>query len=254
MAGPLDPFNPGLDTSPFGGVDPQAFTKVRQEWDAFLGHPEGRAALLQAGLSMMQPPSFGDTGAGQIGRALGSAGESVSRNEAANLKAAEALSKDESRVSASEARMMNAETRAAAADARTGAAGSRMELQTERLKNMSERADMAAKVRMSIAYQNYVAQVAKRNDPIALSMRGKDAVPEPVLSMPDWIKANPMLRNTGIMPPDASSEDNLNIPPGADTTSQPGIPDAKPNDTSRKPGRYKTPKGIMTWDGTGWVP
>lgn len=221
MAGALDPFNPGEDHSPFAGVDPQAFAQVRQQWDSFLGNPQGRAALLQAGLGLMQPPSFGDTAAGQIGRAIGSAGESVSRNEAADLKAAEATSKDEGRQSASEARMMNAETRASAAEARSGAAGSRMELQAERLKNMTERSSLANKVRLSAMYQNYVKDVAKRNDPIALSMRGAGTQPEPVMPMNDWINANPMLKNLGFADTGANPEDGTPIPAGADTTSQP---------------------------------
>lgn len=221
MAGPLDPFNPGEDNSPFGGIDPQAFTRVRQEWDSFLGNPQGRAALLSAGLSLMQPPSFGDTGASQIARAIGAGGESATRNEAMDLKKSEAMSKDESRAVASEAKMLNAETRASAADARTGAAGSRMELQSERLRNQTERAQMANKVRLSIAYQNYVKEVAKRNDPIALSMRGKDAIPEPVLPIGDWVKANPMLRNLGLTDETTNPDDNTVVPASADTTSKP---------------------------------
>jgi len=227
MAGLLDPFNPGQDATPFGGIDPETFNRVRSEWDGFLANPQGRAALLSSGLQLMQPPSFGDTGASQIGRAIGAGGESASRNQAMDLKEREADSKDELRQARATSALQNAETRAMAAEARTGAAGSRAELQAERLRAASERSQMANKVKLSIAYQNYVKDVAKRNDPISLSMR-PGATPEPVLPITDWIRANPMLRNLGLMDSGANPDDETVVPTGADTTSQPA---RSPQDT-----------------------
>lgn len=225
MAGPLDPFNPGEDNSPFAGVDPQAFTRVRQEWDSFLGNPQGRAALLSAGLSLMQPPSFGDTATSQIGRAIGAGGETASRNEAMDLKKSEAESKDELRQVRGQAALSNAESRAAAAEARVGAAGARAETAAERLKAMQEGGRMRAAIALSQQYQGYTRSVAERNRKGAeglLGMQGK-FTPEPILSYPDWVAANPQLKNMGfdVKTPAADPDDETTVPAAADTTSKP---------------------------------
>lgn len=247
MAGPLDPFNPGEDNSPFAGIDPQSFTRVRQEWDSFLGNPQGRAALLSAGLALMQPPSFGDTATSQIGRAIGAGGETASRNEAMDLKKAEAESKDELRQVRGQAALSNAESRAAAAEARVGAAGSRAETQQARLEAMQTGQKLRAAVALSGQYQNYTRSVAERNrkgasDPF---QQGK-FVPEPVLAYPDWVAANPQLKNLGLdvgTPATADEGDNTVVPPRADTTSGPKVGERK---------QFKQGWGV--WDGSKWVP
>lgn len=258
MAGILDPFNPGADATPMAGVDPGTYDKVRSEWDSFLGNPQGRAALLSMGIALMQPPSFGDTPASQIGRAIGAGGASATANQAMDLKESEAQSKDDLRQARAESAMQNAETRAIAAEARTGAAGARSETALARLQHAQEASKLRAAIQLSGQYQNYSRSVAERNrkgqsDPLQM---GK-FVPEPTLSYPDWVKQNPMLKNLGLDAGGAGTtptEDDTLVPPGADTTSQPALPTAKPNDPNRAPGRYMTPKGPMTWNGTGWVP
>lgn len=109
------PFVAGTDaTSDLPDAD--TFGKLQDEWNTFLNQPSGRAALLTAGLQLMQPPSFGDTPVSQIGRAIGAAGETLGRTEAMDLRQAEAGSKAELRSAQAEAAGANAQTRAMGAD------------------------------------------------------------------------------------------------------------------------------------------
>lgn len=251
MAGILDPFNPGVDETPNAGVDSRTFDKVRSEWDSFLGNPQGRAAFLSMGLQLMQPPSFGDTGASQIGRAIGAGGASATANQAMDLKESEASSKDDLRQARAQSAMQNAETRAIAAEARTGAAGARSDTALARLQHAQESSKLRAAIQLSGQYQNYSRSVAERNrkgssDPL---QTGK-FVPEPTLSYPEWVAANPMLKNLGLTGPNAAgaTEDDTAIPAGADTTSQPAA--VAPKVGERK--QFKQGWGV--WDGSKWVP
>lgn len=273
MAGFLDPFTPGQDAAPTAGVEPGTFDKIRGEWGAFLSDPRGQAAMMSMGLALTQPPSFGDNAVSQVGRAVGSMGESGRLMEAQDLKRTEAESKDEARQAQSEARMLTAESRSVAAEAKAGMAGARnetsvarlalaerslelkqqqltsqtltaearLEIQREtlklqreiaelrrsegaartelgqaRLEGAGERNRLGNQVRLSQMYQNYVRDVAKRNDPIALSMR-PGAVPESVLPINEWIKTNPMLKNSGLI--DNDTDEDTFVPPTSNTTS-----------------------------------
>lgn len=115
------PFVAGTDaSSDLPGAE--TFSKLQDEWNTFLNQPSGRAALLTAGLAMMQPPSFGDTPVSQVGRAIGAAGETLARTEAMDLRQQEAGSKAELRSAQAEA-----------ASARSGAAADRADIARERL-------------------------------------------------------------------------------------------------------------------------
>lgn len=258
MAGFFDPFTPGATSDPTAGVDPGTYDKVRSEWDAFLGDPQGRAALLSGGLALMQPPSFGDTGAAQIARAIGAGGESAQIGEAQNvkrrdqdIKQQEADSKGDLRVAQAGA----AEARAGTAGARADAAGSRLELQRQALQSMNERNLLGNRVRLSGMYQNYVKDVAKRNnDPL------RSAPPDPVLPMDAWLKQNPMLSQMGLVPPNDASDDlaadNAGVPAASPSTASGGgkaLP-APRDPAQRSPNTvYETPKGPLKWTGQGWV-
>lgn len=258
MAGFLDPFTPGQTTDPTAGVDPSTYDKVRSEWGAFMGDPQGRAALLSAGLALMQPPSFGDTGASQIARAIGAGGESAAMGEAQDIqkkglaiKQQEANSKEDLRASQATA----AEARAGTAGARADAAGTRLELQKQQLQAMNDRNLLGNRVRLSGMYQNYVKDVAKRNsDPLRTSP------PDPVLPMGDWLKQNPMLSQMGLVPTndatDDQAADNAGVPTASPSTTTSSAP--KPMPTNRnelQPNNvYTTPKGVLKWTGTGFVP
>ena len=62
-------------------------------WRNWIGDPSNRAALMQFGISLMQPISPGQNTLGHVGEALGSAGEAVARKRAIDLKEQEAASK-----------------------------------------------------------------------------------------------------------------------------------------------------------------
>lgn len=242
---PFDPQN----SDPAAGVDPGTFDKVRAEWDSFMGNPQGRAALLSAGLAMMQPPSFGDTPMAQIARGIGAAGESATANQVMGMKERDQESKADLRG----AQAMAAEARAGTAEARAGAAGSRLELQKAQIDAANQRNNLNNRVRLSNLYQNYIKDVAKRNaDPL------RTTPPDPVLPMGDWIAQNPMLKNMGLVGAPAGAaatsddgDDDTEVPAAASTTSAPQAPR---DPSQRTPNTvYETPRGKMKWTGTGWV-
>jgi hypothetical protein len=221
MAGILDPFNPGTDNTPFAGVDPGTFDNIRQQWGTFLDDPKGRAALLSAGLALMQPPNFGDNAASQLGRAIGAGGESARAIEAQDLKKSEADSKDALREASASAKLTSADAataRAEAAGARAGAAGDRLGYQQQRLQDMQERANLQGRLRASIGYQNYVN---KEN-----SARLLEPNRPPPMDRDAWMRANGLEdiltpRPSGTSAP--AEEDLTPVPAAADTTSRPTL-------------------------------
>ncbi|HEY0724516.1 MAG TPA: hypothetical protein VGD41_11100, partial [Pyrinomonadaceae bacterium] len=55
---------------------------VAGQWRNWIGDPSNRAALMQFGISLMQPIAPGQNTLGHVGEALGSAGEAVARKRA----------------------------------------------------------------------------------------------------------------------------------------------------------------------------
>src|SRR5690348_3857613 len=74
----LDPFTPTA-ANPDAAPSAPDNSSIGQQWSYALNDPVVRTSLLQAGLMLMQPPGFGQTAAGHIGRAIGSAGEALDR-------------------------------------------------------------------------------------------------------------------------------------------------------------------------------
>lgn len=253
MPGPLDPFTPGEDNTPNAGINPGMFDKIRNEWGSFLSDPRGRAAMMSAGLALMQPPSFGDNAISQFGRAIGAAGQSGQLMEQQDVKRSEMESKDAGREAQAQARLLTADAaqqRAEAAGARLGTAGAQLELRKQALENAQNRSQMSSRLRLSQMYQNDVARVNRENANAKLLGQPE----KPILPFQDWVANNPALRSLGLLDnTNVPSEDGTEapVPAAADTTS---LPQANPNETNRKPGKYMTPKGPMTWTGTGWVP
>lgn len=244
MVGILDPFTPGTEGPPGAGVDPGTYDRIRNEWGAFLSDPQGRAALMSAGLALTQPPSFGDNAMSQIGRAVGAMGQSGQLMEAQDLKRSELESKDAMREAQAEARLRTAgaaEQRAEVAGIRAGAAGDRAGYQMQRLEDARIRNDMSARLRAAVAYENYVKQTnsARLLDPSAPAPMSRD----------DFMRA----RGLGDLvqtPATGSEDDNVVIPPGADTTSRPAATGApKPGDV-RKGYRFKggDPSKPESWE------
>lgn len=221
MPGILDPFTPGEDQTPTAGVEPGMYDKIRGEWGAFLSDPKGRAAMMSAGLALMQPPSFGDNAISQFGRAIGSAGSSAQLMDAQDLKRQELESKDAMREAQAQARLMTAgaaESRAEAAGARLGTAGANLELRKQALENAQNRSQLNSRLRLSGMYQNEVARINKENANAKLLGQPE----KPILPFKDWVAGNPALRSLGLLDEGAggdTSGDVTNVPTAANTTS-----------------------------------
>jgi hypothetical protein len=210
MAGPMDFFSPGPWTDP---NQPSAGQQIA----GFMNDPRGQAALLQMGLSLMGGPAWGDSGASQTARAIGSGGEAITRQEGENRKQSESESKVELQ-----------EARASAASARAGQAGTAADLARERLgiartqeEGKRERNMLGGRIRLSGMYQQYLKDVDKQNaDPFRT---GPPVVPP---SMQDWIKQNPTLRTLGLIPDDETGaglgSDTQDIPATSPINSQSG--------------------------------
>lgn len=238
-----------MAAGPFDFSDPTAgLAQAGNSFMGFMDDPQGRAALLSAGLALMQPPSFGDTAVSQIGRAIGAAGQSATANEATDMKRQELESKQDLRTSQAGL----AESRAQTAGAHADTAAQRMALEREKLGALGDRQNLQNRVRLSIAYQNYVKDAAKRNQEKSL-LGGGPA--EPILPINDWVQANPMLRNMGLVP-DAGTGDETAIPPESPSTTTSAAPKSMPSDKTQLVANqvYQTPRGAMRWTGTGFVP
>lgn len=61
-------------------------TDLRGQWAQFLNDPNGQAAMLQFGLSLMQPVAAGQSAFGHLGQAVGSVGGMVERNRKSDLE------------------------------------------------------------------------------------------------------------------------------------------------------------------------
>jgi hypothetical protein len=207
---------------------------IAQQWASFMGQPGATAALLNAGISLMQPPSFGDTFASQLGRAIGAGGEAATRGEVLESKIGES------------------EARSEAARSRAGEAGARLEtsLERTRLQNRVKLIGEYNKYRHGIdeANRKAIANWEKATELDRLA--GKTpSIPRPEPVMPDsqdvWIDKQERL--TG----------GLQIPPAAGGGGGRPSGNAGPapqNPSDRRAGQvYDTPKGPLRWTGSGWV-
>lgn len=92
--------------SPFE-TDPSMGTAVEpglaEQWANALSDPTTRGSLIQFGLQLMQPRPVGQTVAGQVGSAIGSAGEAVARSNAQDIAQQNADTKAEVNAVRSEA-------------------------------------------------------------------------------------------------------------------------------------------------------
>lgn len=261
MAVTQDYFEPGATADPTAGIaDPAQYENLVGQWNEFLADPRGRGALLQAGLTMMQPRGFGDTVTGQVGRAIGSGGEAIGRVEAADRANLEASSRQELRGAQANLAGARAETSVANANTaatRAAAAGDRLAYLRETEQGRTDRHNLGQQVRLSGLYQQAVNQINQQNsrnarqnaDPLN---RGQPTLPIlPIPSMQDWLRSNPT-EVQGMFPSVPGSTTPPATPqPSGGTGLQEGqsVPAAQ-----RVVGQtYNTPRGPMAWTGTGWV-
>lgn len=246
MAGYDDPFTPGPTADPTAGLpDGNTFDDLSRQWNSFLSDPRGRGALLSAGLTMMQPKGFGQTGSGQIAQGIGAAGESVRTNEAADLKQQEASSKDELRAAQASA----AGARSEASSARNDTSAARLALQQEDLKRKQEQVLTLAKIRLTNMYEQYQKGVQQRNEANSFLPKAQQKPREEIVDKETWIRQNPLLKNLGLLPEGEGGDTGAPATPAASTA-----PEAPIDPTQRVPNTvYKTPKGELKWTGTGWT-
>lgn len=125
----------------------------------FLEDPRIRAAMLQTGLALMQPPSFGDNFTSQFGRAIGSGGEAAQRMAVENRAQTEAASRQDLRGAQAEAAGARAET----AGARSDTAASRLALERLKMEALNDRNRISGRIRLQNAYNAWVKNINAEN-------------------------------------------------------------------------------------------
>jgi hypothetical protein len=176
--------------------DAQTFSNLRDQWSTFLGNPKAQAFLMNTGIALAQPPSFGDTGVSVATRALGQGTEAVGRQEAMDIKRQEAESKAAAR-----------EAAANLAGARAGALGLSAQLQQERLatqKTAEEHRFSTARLMASNTlhgqYNKVIAGIAKLNATSAADVLNRPGTPNyrppaPIPSFEEWVANDPGARS-----------------------------------------------------------
>lgn len=249
MAANPDPFTPGETTDLTAGLpDVNTYKNLVGQWNNFLDQPGGRAQLLSIGLSLLQPPSFGDNPASQIGRAIGAGGETQARQEAMDIKQKEADTK-----------ALLREAQATAAGARASQQAQAAETARERIQSGRERDVLSAKVRLSQAYQGYLNGLDRGyNQELANWQKiqrdsvvtGAPVPPAPVKPAPlpidQWVQQNSLARDLI----GAGGGAPAQAPAAAAPTS--GAAPQAPTADQREVGQlYTTPKGVLRWKGNG---
>lgn len=173
-----NPFDFGSDDG--GGVVPNV-AQASAEWSQAMSDPAVRGALLQFGISMLQPPQFGDTFGSKFGQAVGHAGEREARLEEEDRKRLDSESKDQLRQS----QAATAESRARTAESNAATAEQRLQHTKERdtLSNIIKR--QGRQIQATQAYQKYVKEVEARNNDLT---KPRGSPKEPVLNEQDFYK------------------------------------------------------------------
>lgn len=230
----LDPFDDPVE-------GPVSSPGIMQEWNDALNDPGVRGALLSAGLSLMQPPQFGQTTMGSIGEAIGAAGQSVAQREKMDTVQREADSKEALRGAQADSATSRSETaaaRAGTAAANAQTATTRLQLQQQEGDRKKEQGRLSAILRAQGLYQNYVKDVNKRNADVL-----RTGPAEEVKSFDDWIATNPELA-ASITSGSTASTPRKPAPSG-------GYPPLPTPDKLVPGTTYQTPRGPLRYDEDG---
>lgn len=247
MAGPLDPFNPGPTADPIASLpNADTFSQIKSQWDTFLGSPGGMTALLQFGINMSQPPHFGDTTMSMLGRAVGGAGEAVTRQQELERKDRES----ESRIELQEARAERARMGAEHAGAIRDYKGRELDLKQQAIDQRKESSRLQANYNALRMYNKYRQDVAQRNadaekewnDPVAAATRPKGAVKPP--------QERVMSESEFYVSPLGQSMMQGVLGPGGGGTVGIGAPTATPPSGTRGGGVRLNPNQPFTTDGS----
>jgi hypothetical protein len=169
-------------------VPPDEREATQQQWNSFLDKPGARAALLNFGIALMQPPSFGDNFASQFGRAVGAGAEAAQRGELQESKVGEL------------------EARSAAATARAGAAGERTGLEYFRRKSIESEGALNRQTQafgmylrdkqaVDKAYTKQKADIDKANELRSSKDQLPYPPPPPSMDYPTWLR----VRGAGLL-------------------------------------------------------
>lgn len=256
----VDPWTPQP-----GGIPQQQ--GALDQFGNFMDDPRARAALLSFGISMMQPRAFADTPMSQLGRALGTAGESVDRvvgqdrkDVELGIKAQEADSKQDLRTAqagAAESRAYAAETRANAANERTGFQAQQLDLRRQMLQQIQERHGINARLRVQQAYAKEVERINEENNS---PLRPRAQPPTPIPSFDQWAGSKPEVRGLLDALPPISDPTAAPTPTPSPTTATPAPAPSNPalprDPKQRTVGQvYTAPNGQnVQWDGKGLLP
>lgn len=162
---------------------PEQQSDIAGQWRNWMADENNRAALMQFGVSLMQPMGFGQNVAGHVGQAVGSVGEMATRRGEMERRDREADSKAELR--ASQANL--AESRAANAGVSAGRAADRLDMARERLAFDKYRFNTSTLVRLQGAYQRAIEKLNADNNLLPPDQR------KPIPTFQDFVRSNPQL-------------------------------------------------------------
>lgn len=241
------PFAPGSVGDPTANLPGrETFEELRSQWSNFLEQPGARTAMLQAGIALMQPPSFGDTPLSQFGRAIGSAGEAVTRDMELGRKERESESKIDLAESRSEAERARAGEAASRRETAATIAEGRLGIQRDRLEWDKERRTLQDLFNSRVKYQQYYLNpILKQNadaekeyrQNIAAGLLPKNTpppIPKPVMTYEEWMPTSGM----------GGTGPSTTAPPPASVVTPP----------PRRPTATNSRGEKVEWDGTNWVP
>lgn len=232
---PLAVQQPPFDLIP--NPSPEQQSDIAGQWRNWMANEQNRSALLQFGVSLMQPMGFGQNVAGHVGQAVGSVGEMATRRQEADRRERETDSRAELRT----AQAGLAEARAANAGTSAARSADRLEMARERLGFDRERHRTSTLVRLQVAWQRAVEKINADNALVPPEQR------RPIPNFEEYVRANPHLAaGVGV---GENSDTGTSAPSGGGTSP----PEAPRDPRQRTRGTtYQTPQGPMVWEGTGW--
>lgn len=255
---------------------------LRDQWGEFINDPRATSAILQMGLSLMQPLSPGQSSMGAVGQAIGGVGEMFSRQEAIDMARAKedregqkmdmAVGEAESRQDLRGAQADVATSRAAVAGTAANAATERANLARDRLQFDREKEEGRQRIRSTsnlIKLQNAYSSQMKAVDAQNTSRKLLGQPELPKVDFNTWLSSNPKLVETilgtstpGVEPQGRGSfaapgtqgtqgmDDGV---PMTDADGKPIRPEAPRDPKARTSGMiYTTPRGPLRWTGSVW--
>lgn len=231
------------------GANTAAFSTRKAAWDDFFQNPKMAGAMLSMAGALAQPAQFGQTGFGHVMGALGAGGESVRMNEKLDLAQQEAESKGELRAAQGDA----AQARAAVAETRAGAATDRLGMEQFKQGEITKRNLLGRRIQFLTQLDRTRLAVEKANANAEIMRQPKAPIPQ--MTDPQYRKTAIEL---GLIDEEGNPLSGTHEAPGGATPpsavgATPKTYATAPEKSARVVGQtYQTPKGPLTWTGSGW--